>query len=161
MQALTRGCRPIRMRYKPSSVPPARLGLPMPTAKIICLDPSLRTSSALSSKRPTRDELSLPMCRCLALHPVGFAMPAASQPPRCALTAPFHPYPSSPRLWRAVCFLWRCPGPGRRQPERWALPTTVAQWCSDFPPLSVRQERSSAHPKLCIISPIGIGRYAN
>ncbi len=31
--------------------------------------------------------------RCLALRPVGFTMPADSRPPRCALTAPFHPYP--------------------------------------------------------------------
>jgi len=35
-------------------------------------------------------------CRCLALHPVGFTVPATSRPPRCALTAPFHPYPSIP-----------------------------------------------------------------
>ena len=34
--------------------------------------------------------------RCLALHPVGFAVPAMSPSPRCALTAPFHPYPPSP-----------------------------------------------------------------
>ena len=31
--------------------------------------------------------------RCLALHPVGFTVPPTSQPARCALTAPFHPYP--------------------------------------------------------------------
>ena len=34
--------------------------------------------------------------RCLALHPVGFTMPATSPPPRCALTAPFHPYRRRP-----------------------------------------------------------------
>ncbi len=28
------------------------------------------------------------------LLPVGFAMPSALPPTRCALTAPFHPYPS-------------------------------------------------------------------
>jgi len=33
--------------------------------------------------------------RCLALHPVGFAVPPTSRPARCALTAPFHPYPST------------------------------------------------------------------
>jgi len=47
-------------------------------------------------KRPEPDPR-----RCLALHPVGFALPATSRPPRCALTAPFHPYPPSPRLRRA------------------------------------------------------------
>ena len=30
------------------------------------------------------------------LLPVGFTMPVPSLGPRCALTAPFHPYPKSP-----------------------------------------------------------------
>ena len=36
---------------------------------------------------------------------VGFALPALSPGPRCALTAPFHPY----RPGTAVCFLWHFP----------------------------------------------------
>ena len=33
-----------------------------------------------------------PAPSCLILLPVGFAVPARSPAPRCALTAPFHPY---------------------------------------------------------------------
>jgi len=33
-----------------------------------------------------------PSASYLALHPVGFTVPALSPVPRCALTAPFHPY---------------------------------------------------------------------
>ncbi len=83
---------------------------------------------------------SRPRGRCLALHPVGFAVPATSPPPRCALTAPFHPYPApeSAGAFRlgdgltgrlrcgAVCFLWHFPDPtprevrgGGRYPPPW------------------------------------------
>ena len=55
------------------------------------------------------------LTRCLALHPVGFTVPADSRRPRCALTAPFHPYPPSPKLTWAVCFLWHFPYPGPAQ----------------------------------------------
>ena len=43
----------------------------------------------------------------LVLLRVGFALPAALLPRRCALTAPFHPYLSLAA--RAVCFLWHFP----------------------------------------------------
>ena len=33
---------------------------------------------------------------CLVLLPVGFALPVLSPEPRCALTAPFHPYREAP-----------------------------------------------------------------
>lgn len=33
---------------------------------------------------------------CLVLLPVGFALPVLSPEPRCALTAPFHPYLAAP-----------------------------------------------------------------
>jgi len=42
----------------------------------------------------------------LVLLRVGFALPAALLPRRCALTAPFHPYPAHPKMRQAVCFLW-------------------------------------------------------
>ncbi len=60
-----------------------------------------------------------------ALLPVGLAMRGTLPPPRCALTAPFHPYPAC----RAVFSLWRCPSgcPAR------ALPGTVTLWSPDFP----------------------------
>ena len=38
---------------------------------------------------------------------VGFTVPPESPRTRCALTAPFHPYP--PLAGRAVCFLWHFP----------------------------------------------------
>jgi hypothetical protein len=44
----------------------------------------------------------------LALLPVGFAMPPESPPARCALTAPFHPYPSK-LLSGRFSFCWRAP----------------------------------------------------
>jgi hypothetical protein len=42
---------------------------------------------------------------------VGLAVPMTLLPSRCALTAPFHPYPwLQPKLRaRAVCSLWRFP----------------------------------------------------
>jgi len=58
-------------------------------------------------KRPTRDVGSEPpRSRCLALHPVGFAVPASSRSPRCALTAPFHP-----------CRRLRDPADARKRPQ--------------------------------------------
>ena len=44
----------------------------------------------------------------LALLRTGFAMPPLLPAARCALTAPFHPYPLTRRL-RAVYFLWHFP----------------------------------------------------
>ena len=65
------------------------------------------------------------------LLPVGFALPPPSPEVRCALTAPFHPYPNAAEAdGRAVCFLWHFPW-GR--PRR-ALPGTVFPWSPDFPP---------------------------
>ena len=43
----------------------------------------------------------------LVLLRVGFALPAALLSQRCALTAPFHPYPGVAA--EAVCFLWHFP----------------------------------------------------
>jgi len=66
------------------------------------------------------------------LLPVGFTVPSLLPRTRCALTAPFHPYPASPRLRRAVCFLWHFPWARARR----ALPGTVSPWSPDFPPLA-------------------------
>ena len=68
----------------------------------------------------------------LILLPVGFALPPLLPEARCALTAPFHPYPPSPRgaLSVAVCFLWHCPWGRPRRP----LAATVSSWSPDFPP---------------------------
>src|ERR1700759_5143675 len=61
------------------------------------------------------------------LLPVGFTLPVPLPDPRCALTAPFHPY-CLPReeavrsLWH---FPWGCP--------RRTLSGTVCRWSPDFP----------------------------
>ena len=64
----------------------------------------------------------------LVLLQAGFALPAMLPPPRCALTAPFHPYLTS----EAVCFLWHFPSAcaGR------ALPAATSLWSPDFPPMA-------------------------
>ena len=116
--------------------------------KGICLDLPLLTGS------PSFDGSGLPAASwawtaptgcCLALHPVGFALPTMSPSSRCALTAPFHPYPVPKH--EAVCFLWHFPYPTsasavhafskaytcKADAGRWVLPTTVVQRCSDFP----------------------------
>ncbi len=64
------------------------------------------------------------------LLPVGLAMPSLLPGPRCALTAPFHPYPTGLAASRAVQSLWRFPW-GR--PRR-TLSGTVFPWSPDFPP---------------------------
>jgi hypothetical protein len=67
----------------------------------------------------------------LVLLRVGFALPAALLRRRCALTAPFHPYPGVAA--KAVCFLWHFPSTGF-QP---GLPDVIrhtALRSSDFPP---------------------------
>src|SRR3546814_6432344 len=59
--------------------------------------------------RPTRAAArKCAMCRPYSvLLPVGFAVPSPLPGTRCALTAPFPPYPPARRgAGRAVCFLW-------------------------------------------------------
>ena len=92
---------------------------------------------------------SLTSRRCLALHPVGFALPATSPSPRCALTAPFHPYLPGPRALEGGMFsvalsLSRLATKGWA--GRWVLPTTAAGWCSDFPPCRCPQVGPAERP---------------
>ena len=74
---------------------------------------------------------NIPRCRPYSvLLPVWFAMPFPLPDPRCALTAPFHPYSPPPfRVGEAVRSLWHCPW-GR--PRR-TLSGTVCRWSPDFP----------------------------
>ena len=66
----------------------------------------------------------------LVLLRVGFSLPAELLPPRCALTAPFHPY--LPLFGReAVYFLWHFPSSLAARP---AVSRHVALWRPDFPP---------------------------
>lgn len=90
-------------------------------------------TAGLTSPRGVIACANSPLCRPYSvLLPVGFAMPAPLPEPRCALTAPFHPYPpmqlALPR--RAVRSLWHFPW-GR--PRR-TLSGTACQGSPDFPP---------------------------
>ncbi len=62
------------------------------------------------------------------LLPVGFTMPPALPPARCALTAPFHPCRDETQRVAAVCFLWHFPwGCPRR-----TLSGTACPWSRTF-----------------------------
>jgi len=63
------------------------------------------------------------------LHPVGFTLPPPLPAPRCALAAPFRPYP--PKAGRYP-FCGTVPDL-RRSESRRALPGTVVPWSPDFP----------------------------
>ena len=77
----------------------------------------------------------------LVLLRVGFALPVALLPRRCALTAPFHPYLSLAA--RAVCSLWHFPSSDPTRKSAGALPDVIrhtALRSSDFP-LSCNSDR--------------------
>src|SRR5580765_1724028 len=74
----------------------------------------------------------------LVLLRVGFALPAKLLPPRCALTAPFHPYPNEPRkAILAVYFLLHFPS-GPCEPAR-PLAGTLPFGDRTFLPYSSRE----------------------
>jgi hypothetical protein len=82
----------------------------------------------------------------LVLHPVGFSLPVLSPEPRCALTAPFHPYLIS--LARAIggsfsVALSRALTPPAERPDGWPLATTVPCGVRTFLPAFT--ERSPDH----------------
>jgi len=118
---------------KPDSVPPQGEGG----------DHFSRAGLAPGLERPTRGRRGpSPSSPYSVFLRVGFALPALSPGPRCALTAPFHPYrPTSvpgdlgrgrlaaPRA-TAVCFLWHFPWPRGRLP----LATTLAHGARTFLP---------------------------
>ena len=118
--------------YKPGSVRTAH-GFPWAMRD----DHSSGTHLSARLARPTRTAER--ECSCAlrrgrpysVLLPVGFALPPLLPGARCALAAPFRPCPraASPRLARAVCFLWHFPW-GR--PRR-TLSGTVFPWSPDFP----------------------------
>ena len=95
------------------------LGCPLPN-----------TSCNLPGRRPGNGAI----CRLyLVLLPTGFTLPPPLPAARCALTAPFHPYPIN----EAVYFLWHFPWSHLRR----ALSGVVFPWSPDFPPLP-KQRRS-------------------
>ena len=78
----------------------------------------------------------------LVLLRVGFALPAALLARRCALTAPFHPYPGVAA--EAVCFLWHFPSI-RLEPDVPDVIRHTALRSSDFP-LLASEDAGSGRP---------------
>ena len=81
----------------------------------------------------------------LVLLRVGFALPAALLWRRCALTAPFHPYPGVAA--EAVCFLWHFPST-RLEPGLPDVIRHIALRSSDFPLPSSEDEESDRPVRL-------------
>ena len=145
------------MVYKPNSVPlvgrrsliwDRRYRLPQATypepTRTIWADSSKRTSPAMMLFDPPtldggilrrinarRASASIPY---VVLHPVGFAMPAMSPWPRCAFTAPFHPYHSDKIGIRRYVLCGTFPHSRRCRRERVGVTHHRALRCSDFPP---------------------------
>jgi hypothetical protein len=117
------------------------LGRPLPTGS-----PATREATYPPAERPkplVPGPSTATLTGCLVLQAVGFSLPAASPPPRCALTAPFH-LCLSPEGPSAVCFLWHypwgCP--------RWPLATTVPCPARTFLPASFARREATARPTL-------------
>jgi hypothetical protein len=90
-----------------------------------------------------RSQVSPRPCRPYSvLLPVGFAVPSPLPETRCALTAPFHPYPCEVALAQAVCFLLHFPWGRPRRP----LAATVDPWSPDFPPPGAQNATCAAKP---------------
>jgi len=73
------------------------------------------------------------MCRPYSvLHPMGFTVPALLPGPRCALAAPFRPYPAKARR-NPFCGTLPDPSSPKLVADRRALPGIVVPWSPDFP----------------------------
>ncbi len=91
----------------------------------------------------------------LVLLRAGFCLPPTLQPARCALTAPFHPYPSTRR--KAVYFLCHCPS---SCPDR-VLPGTLPCGVRTFlPPKCEARRRTVVWLAANFIIACGCGRPA-
>ena len=121
-------CKPGSVRYRPLART-TRDGHSSGTMFAHGLEQPTRTAS-LTSPCGVIACANNPRCRPYSvLLPVWFAMPFPLPDPRCALTAPFHPYFPSLAGGEAVRSLWHCPW-GR--PRR-TLSGTVCRWSPDFP----------------------------
>ena len=128
-------------------------GLKQPTR------PPRRTGDARGSCLPGAES-------CLVLHAAGLAMPAKSPSQRCALTAPFHPYPPPEVSYGSLpcggglfsVALSRAASSPKQQvgvTHRRVLP------CSDFPPVSREtDERSPRSRQAHSIARIASARHA-
>ena len=99
------------------------------------------------SERPGSVERAIPVAPFEVTLPywlllrVGFTVPPLSPGARCALTAPFHPYPLSLATQRAVSFLWHCPAAR----ADWSLTSTLPCGARTFLP-PPRTAMASVHP---------------
>jgi len=111
---------------------------------------SSRRRVAPPLKQPTRAaDRNESICRPYSvLHPVGFTVPPLLPKTRCALAAPFRPYPSEAGRY---AFCGTIPDPGRSRNRR-ALPGTAIPWSPDFP------RASQARPAAA--RPSGEGGYS-
>jgi hypothetical protein len=115
---------------KPGSVGPAR---PCGPADVTAI-PLGRSSPTASSNQPGWQGRKTGPSPCGLRHPysvllpAGLAMPLPLPAPRCALTAPFHPYPGSDPGRFAFC--GAIPGVDPRR----TLSGAVSPWSPDFPP---------------------------
>ena len=114
-------------------------------------DHSSRTKVALRLKRPTRatrrkTPRTEAQCRPYSvLLPVGFAVPPLLPATRCALAAPFRPYPSEAGRF-AFCGTVPDPPSHKAMADRRALPGTVVPWSPDFPRLTLLQAAAARSP---------------
>ena len=76
----------------------------------------------------------------LVLLRVGFALPAALLRRRCALTAPFHPYPGVAAGRYVFCGTFRQPALNAGFPD---VIRHTALWSSDFPPSPLDAARAT------------------
>lgn len=123
---------------KPNSVCPAEAG-----ERIICLSSRYPEPVSLPKLGAGRSEVPY-----LALHPMGFSVPARLRLQRWALAPPFHPYPSRGGLF-SVALSVRVPrGTASRvyPPLLQTVTRHRALRCSDFPPSSGCPGESDSPP---------------
>jgi len=91
----------------------------------------------------------------LVLLRVGFTLPPPLPPERCALTAPFHPYPNLAA--RAVCFLWHSPSLSLNAQVPDVIRHTALR-SPDFPPPQSLRPAAAAVQSACafILSFFGV-----
>jgi len=93
----------------------------------------------------------------LVLLRVGFTLPPPLPPERCALTAPFHPYPALADV--AVSSLWHLPSRSLDAPVPDVIRHTAPR-SSDFPPPApLAKPRQRSPSRLLSLSYRRLGRY--
>jgi hypothetical protein len=153
-----RGTEEPQSRRKPNSVPAVALVRPQQSCRrpqaMADDDHSSSPGIAAGIKQPTRRlRAGRPQTPpYLVLLRAGFCLPPALPPARCALTAPFHPYPPRPRRTRkgvtsrelrgSSLHSWSAGGAGGGifsvplsfESPRPGVTRRTALWSSDFPP---------------------------